>query len=175
MLIASLGLRPSFVSPVASILPRSESRFLAQHDTAVRAVVPPYPRGPRSGPGFSVPVHHHLIGPIRPTRRHAPISPPGGLYAAPWLCRRGRPRPSASSSELSRSFLLSMSPSTPPESSPTARTQFFIGGVRLRPSLYGTRHSQRPTLIRFTWNPLSGSPGSLIRYNLLSCLPLWRT
>ena len=34
-----------------------------------------------------------------------------------------------------------------------------------------TRHSQRPTLIRFTWNPLSGSPDSLIRYNLLSCLP----
>ena len=25
------------------------------------------PRGPRSGPGYSVPVHHHLIGPIRPT------------------------------------------------------------------------------------------------------------
>jgi hypothetical protein len=24
--------------------------------------------GPRSGPGYSVPVHHHLIGPIRPTR-----------------------------------------------------------------------------------------------------------
>ena len=82
-----------------------------------------------------------------------------------------RPRPSASSSELSLPFLLSMSPSTPPESPPTARTQFFVGGVRLRPPLYWTRHSQRPTLIRFTWNPLSGSPGSLIRYNLLSCLP----
>ena len=86
--IASLGLRPSFVSPVASILPRSVSRFLAQRDTAVRAVLPPYPRGPRSGPGYSVPVHHHLFGPIRPTRRHAPISPHGGLYAAPSLCRR---------------------------------------------------------------------------------------
>ena len=49
----------------------------------------------------------------------------------------GRPRPSASSSELSRSFLLSMSPSTPPESPPTARTQFFVGRVRLRPSLCG--------------------------------------
>jgi hypothetical protein len=86
-----------------------------------------------------------------------------------------RPRPSASSSELSLPFLLSMSPSTPPESPPTARTQFFVGGVRLRPPLYWTRHSQRPTLIRFTWNPLSGSPGLLIRYNLLSCLPPWRT
>ena len=84
---ASLGLRPSFVSPIASILPRSVSRFLAQRDTAMRAVLPPYPRGPRSGPGYSVPVHHHLLGPIRPTRRHAPISPSCGLYAAPSLCR----------------------------------------------------------------------------------------
>jgi len=30
-----------------------------------------------------------------------------------------------------------MSPSTPPESPPTARTQFFVGGIRLRPSLFG--------------------------------------
>ena len=29
-----------------------------------------HPRGPRSSPGYSVPVRHHLIGPIRPTRRH---------------------------------------------------------------------------------------------------------
>jgi len=39
------------------------------------------PRGPRSGPGYSVPVRHHLIGPIRPTRGHIAISPHGGLYA----------------------------------------------------------------------------------------------
>src|ERR1035441_9951161 len=45
--------------------------------------------------------------------------------------------PSASGSELSLSFLLSMSPSTPPESPPTARTQFFAGGVRLRLPLIG--------------------------------------
>src|SRR5580700_6384232 len=45
-----------------------------------------YPRGPRSGPGCSVPVRHHLIGPIRPTRRHIAISPQSGLYAMPSLC-----------------------------------------------------------------------------------------
>ena len=45
-----------------------------------------YPRGPRSGPGCSVPVRHHLIGPIRPTRGHIAISPQGGLYAMPSLC-----------------------------------------------------------------------------------------
>jgi hypothetical protein len=41
------------------------------------------PRGPRSGPGYSVPVRHHLIDPIRPTRGHTAISPHGGLYAMP--------------------------------------------------------------------------------------------
>jgi hypothetical protein len=45
-----------------------------------------YPRGPRSGPGCSVPVRHHLIGPIRPTRGHIAISPHSGLYAMPSLC-----------------------------------------------------------------------------------------
>jgi hypothetical protein len=45
-----------------------------------------YPRGPRSGPGYAVPVHHHLIGPIRPTRGHIPISPTRGLYVMPSLC-----------------------------------------------------------------------------------------
>ena len=36
--IASLGLRPSFVSSAALNTPRAVSRFLAQHNTAVRAV-----------------------------------------------------------------------------------------------------------------------------------------
>src|ERR1700683_5256402 len=58
-----------------------------------------YPRGPRSGPGCSVPVRHHLIGPIRPTRGHIAIPPHGGLYAMPSLC--GSARRPASGSELS--------------------------------------------------------------------------
>ena len=44
------------------------------------------PRGPRSGSGYSVPNRHHLIGPIRPTRRYIAISPLSGLYAMPSLC-----------------------------------------------------------------------------------------
>src|SRR6516162_6435652 len=81
-----------------------------------------------------------------------------------------RPRPSASSSELSPPFLLSMSPSTPPESPPTARTQFVVGRIRLRPSLFGLGTLNVPL------NPLHvestfGSPGWPIRYNLLSCWP----
>jgi hypothetical protein len=46
----------------------------------------PGSRGPRSGAGYAVPVHLHLIGPIRPTRGHIPISPTRGLYGMPSLC-----------------------------------------------------------------------------------------
>ena len=46
---------------------------------------PLYPRGPRSGPGYAIPIHPHLTGPIRPTRGHIPTSPPGGLYEMPSL------------------------------------------------------------------------------------------
>ena len=48
-----------------------------------KRLLPLYPRDPRSGPGYVVPVHHHLTGPMRPTPRHSPISPHGGLYACP--------------------------------------------------------------------------------------------
>ncbi len=42
------------------------------------------------GPGYSVPVRHHLIGPIRPTRGHTAISPHGGarLRRARWAGSR---------------------------------------------------------------------------------------
>ena len=53
--------------------------------TAMRAATPLYPRGPRSGPGSAVPVHPHLFGPIRPTRRHSAISLRCSLYALPSL------------------------------------------------------------------------------------------
>ena len=61
------------------------------------------PRGPRSGPGCSVPVRHHLIGPIRPTRGHIAISP----LAAYTRCLRcaGAPRRPTSGSGLSLSIL----------------------------------------------------------------------
>src|SRR5262249_17231923 len=51
-----------------------------------RAGDSPHPRGPRSGLGCSVPIHHHLIDPIRPTRRHVQISPHCDLYRTPSLC-----------------------------------------------------------------------------------------
>jgi hypothetical protein len=45
-----------------------------------------YPRGPRSGLGSIVPVHLRLIGLMRPTLRHIPFSPHGGLYGMSSLC-----------------------------------------------------------------------------------------
>jgi hypothetical protein len=54
--------------------------------TSVRAVQPLYPRGPRSGPGYSVPVHQRLCGPIRPSCRHISTSLTRSLYKMPSLC-----------------------------------------------------------------------------------------
>jgi hypothetical protein len=51
-----------------------------------KRLLPLCPRDPRSGPGYVVPVHHHLTGPMRPTPRHSAISLPSGLYALPSLC-----------------------------------------------------------------------------------------
>jgi hypothetical protein len=64
--------------------------------------LPLYPRGPRSGPSYSVSVHRHLICPIRPTRQHIATSPQRGLYAMPSLCPE-RPRRPTSGSGLSLS------------------------------------------------------------------------
>ena len=80
------SLHPPFVHFVVATVVRSELglRNSILHRHAVEYST--YPRGPRSGPGCSVPVRHHLIGPIRPTRGHIAISPHGGLYAMPSLC-----------------------------------------------------------------------------------------
>src|SRR5262245_63036453 len=64
-----------------------------------------HPRGPRSASSYAVSDRHHLIDPIRPTRRHTAISPHGGLYAMPSLCgsasaTRERLRPFAAHSVL---------------------------------------------------------------------------
>jgi hypothetical protein len=78
---------------------RSVSEYAVRISTAIQAAPPLYPRGPRSGPGSAVPVHHHLGGPIRPTRRHSAIS----LLAAYTPCPRCAfpPRRPATGSVLS--------------------------------------------------------------------------
>jgi len=89
----------------------------------MRGVYLLYPRGPRSGLGYSVPIHQHLIGPMRPTRRHIGISP----LAAYTRCPRcaGAPRRPASGSVLLLPFCIDMSPSETPRSPAVAYTQFL--------------------------------------------------
>jgi hypothetical protein len=74
-----------------------------------KRLLPLYPRvtirGPRSGPGYSVPVHQHLIGPIRPTRRHISISPTRLIRDALAVRRTSSPRRPASGSVLSLAIL----------------------------------------------------------------------
>ena len=73
-------------SPLPRRIPVLCRRTWCAGTPPLERLLPLYPRGPRSGPGSSVPVHPHLIGPIRPTRRHIPTSPLGGLYQMPSLC-----------------------------------------------------------------------------------------
>jgi hypothetical protein len=81
-------IRPSCTSlPIALTAVQSPGSRCADAPPFKR-LMPLYPRGPRSGPGYSVPVHHHLAGPMRPTHRHSSISPQSGLYALPSLCAR---------------------------------------------------------------------------------------
>jgi hypothetical protein len=70
-------------------------------------------------------------GPIRPTRRHIPISPLRGLYEMPSLCtlRLGDP---PSGSTLSLSFLPNMPPSTTPGRSETGWFQSCGPDIGLR-------------------------------------------
>jgi hypothetical protein len=80
------GLSSPFVHLVADIgcpvLCRAMGSIVHRHAVGY----PTYPRGPRSGPGYVVLAPHHLVGPMRPTRRHTATSPPSGLYAVPSLC-----------------------------------------------------------------------------------------
>jgi hypothetical protein len=111
---------------------------------------PLYPRGPRSGPGYAVPVHQHLTDPIRPTRKHIQISPHCGLYQMPSLCML----PCLGSPRVVLCFrlvlLLDMSPTSATESSSAAFTQFFADNISLRPGL-AARHSLFSPTLRFSW------------------------
>jgi hypothetical protein len=83
------SLHPPFVHLVAATVVRSASGLRTRSCYRHAVEYSTYLRGPRLGPGCSVPVRHHLIGPIRPTRRHIAISPHGGLYVMPSLCGSG--------------------------------------------------------------------------------------
>ena len=91
----------------------------------MRAVRPLYPRGPRSGPGYSVPVHHHLIGPIRPTRRHIQTSPLAAYTGCLRCAYSHMPRQPTTGSELSLMIFHNMSSSETTGNSSVAYTQLL--------------------------------------------------
>jgi hypothetical protein len=89
-------------------------------------LLPLYPRGPHSGPGYVVPVHPRLTDPMRPTHRHIPTSPLAAytrcLRCAPVPRRLGNPRVDPCFRWL---FSIDMSSSETPGSSSAACTQFL--------------------------------------------------
>jgi hypothetical protein len=90
-MIAVSGLPPPFVLLALHILCPALCRGIWRVETPpFEWLRPLYPRGPRSGPGYSVPVHPHLIDPIRPTGGHIGTSPLCGLYPLPSLCAKPR-------------------------------------------------------------------------------------
>ena len=129
------------------------------------------PQGPSLRSGLKCP------GPSSLNRPHPPYSPTRpnfpvvrvicGAFAVPAAAGLGRRR--AVPSFRGHSF----SACRPPRPrrvrrlrAPSSSSARFAFVHRSLDSALSTSH-----LIRFMWNPLSGSPGSLIRYNLLSCLP----
>ena len=124
----------------------------------------PYPRGPRSGPGYSVPIHQHLIDPIRATGKHIPTSRLCG-YTKRLSCA-GAPRPPASGSVLSLQILIDMSPSLTPEKSVAALIQFLRHRRGLRPILKNSAFSSIPQ-IRFPWGVMI----SELHYSSLALQP----
>ena len=116
-----------------------------------------YPRGPRSGAGYSVPHPHHLIGPIRPTCRHIEISPHSGLYPMPSL---GNIRLGPQVVPCFRCmFLLGMPSSMTPESSSSVLTQLLHRQHWPSPGRERLGALNAST-IRFWWAKISGLPGS---------------
>ena len=103
---ASCGLSPPCVHPASlrRLLVLSRGARCAGTPPCKR-LVPLYTRGPRSGPGYRVPVHQHLIGPIRPTRMHSSMSPTRLIRYALAVRRTSSPRRPASGSVLSLAIL----------------------------------------------------------------------
>jgi len=131
---------------------RTESEPRARSCTAMRGVQLLYPRGPRSGLGYSVPVHPHLIGLICPTRRHIVTSPavrfiPDALAVQ---VRLGDPRVVP---RFRCSSSLDMSPSTTTGSLAAAHAQ-FLRRQRWPSSLQHRLGTSKIPTIRFRWGAL---------------------
>jgi hypothetical protein len=154
----------------ARLAPRSESRDAAHWSTSVRAVGPLCPRGPRSGAGYSVPIHPHLFDPIRPTRGHNSISPLSGLYALPLLCVMAPVSVASATHEWFRAFagrsVSTCRPLGPREIPRRLTPSFFTDDAGLRPKRRVSALPISPTPI------LMGGFISGLTYGSLSLQPV---
>jgi hypothetical protein len=124
--------------------------------------------GPRSGPGYAVLDHHHLIDPIRPTRRHIAIS----SHSAYTRCLRctGAPRRPATGSRLSLHI-----PSSHAILNDSGDFNIDSSSQRCRHGLHREITGSAfpiPPAIRFTrGHPFRGFHSSHICYGLPVCSP----
>ena len=160
--LRSLCVCPSCIRTI-SLCSRSVSGGMAIECTAIRGVLLLYPRGPRSGLGYVVPVHHHCMRPhashSRAHRDFTAVRLIPDAFAVP--VRLGDPGVVPC---FRYPFCLDMSPSATPGSSTAAYTQFLR---RQRwPSSRGKRlgTSNIPT-IRFPWG---GHFGALLRFTCVT-------
>ena len=111
---------PSYRPRLGPVIPYCAGQVFSS-DTVTRASRP-YPRGPRSGRGYIVPVHRHLLTSSDPLACTLPISR-HSLVNTESRCCAGAPRLPTSGSELSLLILVSMQSSMTTENSPVAYTQ----------------------------------------------------
>ena len=131
-----VGLHLPFVHSAAPTLRPALCRNSGLGGTLPFEESTPLPQRSSLRSGFYCPSPSSLTRPHPPYSPTRPNFPALRVICGALAVPAGRPRPSASSSELSLPFLLSMSPSTPPESPPTARTQSSsVGFAFVHPSL----------------------------------------
>ena len=170
------GLRPSFAACVRWHRPRSESRVHSSFALPPCERYAALPQRPSLRSGLCCPGPSSLNRPHPshwPTRYHFPaLRVIGPAFAVLACCQ---PRHSTTGSELSLHVPSQHVALFFPGESRPARSQPSSNEFRLRLPLPEARHSHCSTSIRFVWVCFSGLSGSLIRYNLLSCSPPWRT
>jgi hypothetical protein len=156
-----------------------DSLLCVRHDarpsTSVRADRPLYPRGPRSGPGYAVPVHHHLFDPIRPTRGHISTH----RLAAYTRCLRcaysHMPRRPTTGSELSLMLCRNMSSSMTTGNFSVAYTQCFTENAGLQLQLTVSAFPTSSHSDSSEGDCFRGLTTVRLRYDLLLGLPSCRS